>query len=258
MNTDLRTAPLRILVVEDVANVREELVDYLREELPGAHIEEAADVTVGLRLLHEAAERESPYDFAVLDLKLPQEIGKSAAEPDTSLAEAIVRSFGTTRTRIIQCTGHADDDAIARLKADATLKKLNLSYTVVSKEDTSFPTKVIEIIDRHLPDVVIGTRLDHPYLSAPTRGIHYTRHAPGYAPPFSIPGLVQATVDHWNQLSEDRRKTALRVFHGTEWELEEIKPTGVQLKADRSRRLLLEAKENAEALREFARRTRKP
>ncbi|HYO95992.1 MAG TPA: response regulator [Polyangiaceae bacterium] len=60
----------RILIVEDVEDIRSAMVELLTEELPGVTLGEASTAEEAL-----AAVRSSRWDLLLLDLRLPQQSG---------------------------------------------------------------------------------------------------------------------------------------------------------------------------------------
>lgn len=240
-----------MIIVEDLEPVRKECCEFLRRRFPNLQLDEAESRDDASALLLKAYEDSTPYDCAILDLKLPKVRG-TAPESGTSLAGLVVtlvKDFGTRPTWIMQWTAYPEDEAIARFKADTRLRDLGITYEVIPKNDTLGPSKMLNFFDRLLAEKVCGRHLDHSYFKSQHREsvVSSSRYYAEGRPPVSMPGFVQALVDHWQFLLPHRREEALQALQGTLWELVES-AGGVELAVGRTKEAMREAGENTEFL----------
>ena len=245
MKRNISKYPLRILLVEDDEDVREDCADQLRRMFPKAIIEKAASRDEARALILAAYHRGAPYDVAIIDLQLPESVGGLDVR-DTSVASFIIEKFGVRVTRLVQWTAYPEDRAVADFRREKDIPRSGIVYQVISKRDLDWPAKLEEFIKRTIAEISVGQWLDDPYFRQMRGGgtAIVTRHPAATRAPLDIPAYVQAVLDVWPLLEHHRRLEAQNTFRNTEWEIVEASGQA-RLAHARTAQALTEAQDNA-------------
>jgi CheY-like chemotaxis protein len=248
MNRYIKNYQLHLLVAEDIEVSRIECVDLLRTEFTNAEIDQAASIEDGSRLIKET---KTPYDCAILDLKLPLN-GMYVAT--TQLAEEILDRFGPTRTRLIQWTGYPEEPAIATFRKHNRIPQSGIVYEVLSKSDLLWPDKMVDFVTRIVAEQAIGQWLDDPYFARLREGRQTAVVAKGAeeVAPVNLPAFLDALLDVWPLLEPYRKGQALKTFQGTDWEIG-LLSGAAQLTNARAAQAIADAKESQKLFEQLLR-----
>ena len=143
----------RFLIVEDTELTQRQLVELLHETFPGARVDAASTVSHGLRLIQDARD---PYHAAILDFKLPTDVGANA-EIDTTLCVAVRSSMRDAL--VVHITGYMED----RIVADHIVKAHNDPEDIrfmVSKSDPKWGSTLLNELERFLYSKRVSAALD--------------------------------------------------------------------------------------------------
>lgn len=244
MNQDIMACPLRILVAEDLDAPRKALLKLLHLRFPYASIDEARCLADARAFILHAYAQDRPYDIAVLDLKLPEDVG-GIPSIDTSLAELIIDRFGPRTTRLVQWTGFPEESAIPEFEKKNRIPQSGIIFEVISKVKSDWGKKIKTFINRLIAEKTVGRWLDDPYFKQMRDRSLVVTSRPGVArSPVDIPAYIHALISVWPALESHRKLEALATFQDTEWELTESEE-GVKLTDARSAQALTDAEENA-------------
>ena len=100
----------RILIVEDIGDVRDQLVNLLRGAFGEACIDTAACVKDAFALIEQAKESHEGYDVVLLDFKLPRTIEENP-EIDESVCRCVRDSM--PYAYIVHFTGYGTDPLVS-------------------------------------------------------------------------------------------------------------------------------------------------
>ncbi|OIQ87083.1 hypothetical protein GALL_310730 [mine drainage metagenome] len=247
MKHNLRNYPVRILIVEDIEDSLDECVHFLRQIFPNAIIDSAVTRDEAVHLVLDAHARRQPYDCAILDLRLPNNITDDRPNATTSIARLIIDKFGRNTTRLLQWTSYPEDEAIKEFINDYKIPQSGIVFEMISKTDVDHASKMAAFIKRLIAEKTVGLWLDDAYFAKLRQGdiAVVSKKACIDRPPVSLPGFVDALLTVWGFLDEHRRGQALDSLRGTDWEIaiESGKP---KLKSERLVQALRDAHENAE------------
>jgi CheY-like chemotaxis protein len=106
--------PWRILIVEDYAPSRTSLGELLRETIPSATVEEAADRKQARRMVDAARNENLPYDVAVVDLLLPADLSGSPEEYEAKFDTSFFAEFwrGRYQTPVVLMTAFENHEGV--------------------------------------------------------------------------------------------------------------------------------------------------
>ena len=90
---------LHILVVDDEEDLLDSIGSSFAKDFPESTIETALVLNHGMALIKKAVENRWPYDLAVLDFKLPKDLGDEI-EVDESLCQEISKYMKNTLVMI--------------------------------------------------------------------------------------------------------------------------------------------------------------
>ena len=200
----------RFLIVEDDPPTLESLELVIRTEFPDAVIETSATLNRA-RLL--VSETQSPYDVAILDVMLPEEVGQQP-EPDVRLCLRIA-ALGKA-LRLMHITACADEEPVKDHLADFHSKYDDVRASWYSKMDSAWMANLLN----DLKAFIHGNRIraKHEALfgasgDAPTEG--YAARRPGGAGgglTFDLADLCLDITEHWEDLGPMDQKLIGRDF----------------------------------------------
>ena len=124
-----------VLIVEDSADTVEVLTKVIQLKFPDWTTDSAASVPEARRKL---ADPRQPYDFAILDFKLPDEHGE--VKGDFSVCQQIRQQAPSTR--VIHITAYADDPKITLHVRDVHLEDFDTGCSI-SKDKTDWMDQVV-------------------------------------------------------------------------------------------------------------------
>lgn len=141
-----------ILIVEDVPDTVRILGKVIVTEFPDWTIDTAYTVPEARRRLTEA---QRPYDFAILDFRLPTELG--VTQGDLSLCLQIRHQ--TPSTRVIHITAFAGDPDLTRHVDEVNLQDDDSEHAI-SKDKVGWMEKVVARLRSFLHSDRIETKLN--------------------------------------------------------------------------------------------------
>lgn len=199
-NIGVKRLDLRILLVEDSEEYVVKFEGYLARALEKhynykEYLQREETVADGLKALKEALSMEQPFDFAILDYKLPETSGGLPRE-SLELPEFVEDHPGCCH-RMVQLTSFAEDPDVARFWS-----RRDSSHLLFSKHHVNH---LIDFMEFHEIKEALEKLELSPVLSAESNRL-----------PTEI-GWLCARIKHtWEDLSEETRESVREKFNVTE------------------------------------------
>ncbi len=131
----------RIFIVEDQPDTLNQLEQLFRGAFPETQVDVATTVDEAQKLFDRSLRRSAPYDFAILDLKLPIRVGENP-ELDFSIGEAF-RDLSPA-TILILITAHSSDPRVIRYLDNK--ERLDKDGRLFIPKNAGWSSKLIEEI----------------------------------------------------------------------------------------------------------------
>ena len=161
----------RFLVVEDDKNTLEEILSRLNKIFPGCSIEFTESARPAVELVVKSSETNRPFDVAILDFKLPWDLGDNP-EINTKICDKI-REL-TSYTFVIHITSYNDDPHALRHLLECHRPPSAPWGDFVFKTSTKWPEELEKKIAAYLYGLPIIKRLNMLSDWVGTGGISFT------------------------------------------------------------------------------------
>jgi len=199
----------RFLIVEDNYDTLAQLTEIVREVFPDCVVDMATNIKKGLEHIERARMSGAGYDAAILDFKLPKDVGVDV-QADTSLCDSIRRV--TPDVPVIHITAYVEDTVLFDHIRKAHQAPGDSRFILISKNDSEWGTKLITELQRHLYTTRVTNAMDdifgseQPSVSGQrrlTRGGHLTH---------KLAALLAELAEHWEKLDPRLQERVLRHF----------------------------------------------
>ena len=201
----------RIFLAEDEDLFAQQLILLLRRAMPLARIERARTVSKGRKLIETAFRSGELYDLAILDFKLPANLGENP-EVDEFLCRTL--THGMPSAVIGHITSFRGDKLVVE-HVDRAHPPNRARGFVLDKLDADFGTKLVnetrqalysQAVEAGIRDLLFPERAD----SSPESGNRDVRTSGGSSTQHM--DLMLDIIEAWPHLSEAAKSVAKRYF----------------------------------------------
>jgi len=205
----------RILVAEDERHTVEQLTVLLAAEFKGVQIDAATTISTALDHVTRTYEKGQAYDVAVLDFKLPRDLGDNP-EVDEEVCNTV--SSQMPDALIVHITGYGDAEQV---REHLTRHKPRQGYPVlISKLDTKWAEELLQVVRKFVHSMRIDAKMDGLFRRPRGGGgAGHQRRRVGSDVRCLTPELdevMRDIVDHWKDLDEPLRIRIEHVFEISE------------------------------------------
>ncbi|MCI0660091.1 MAG: hypothetical protein L0220_03355 [Acidobacteria bacterium] len=193
----------RLLIVEDDENTLNQLQKLFDEEFPDAIVDTAATIKKGMLLIEEAFENRCYYDAAILDLKLPLDVGE-AAEVDELVCHKIRNLMPDAL--IVHYTGYPEDKQILQHVKNAHTGPHDPRTSIISKLKSGWSIELLRKAKMYLYGCRIEKQIDLLFGSR-------SREPSGGSLTHNIAMLQRDIIVHWNDLDQMLQERIKSIFH---------------------------------------------
>lgn len=144
----------RFLIVEDMADARDQVAEYLGDLFPGATVEAAETVREGAALIERA---QCPFDCVILDYMLPKDKGCSH-EGDVSLCNQVREAMPSTI--VAHVSAYLGHDNALQEHLDRCHNELADPRAIILAKDENWVRRLGITLKRHFVGKEIEYQLD--------------------------------------------------------------------------------------------------
>jgi CheY-like chemotaxis protein len=206
----------RLLIVEDEEETLDEMQKLFAGRFPDAIVDVADTVNGGLRLIEQASDSRSYYDVAILDMKLPKDLGDNP-EVDESLCQK-VRDL-MPHTLIIHYTAYPEDPQVSRHAKRVHTGPDDPRASIISKRDLGWSQDMLRQLKAYLYGARIERQMTLLFGNSDEVALQsHPRKSRGLEKPVgslthTIAALQRDIVVHWNDLDEKLQQKIRNVFY---------------------------------------------
>ncbi|MFM7843161.1 MAG: hypothetical protein ACKPEY_02870 [Planctomycetota bacterium] len=215
MNVDRHLSGLRFLVVEDDEPTNERLKHVIETSFPDCEVMTAFTVEEGRKLVLQA--KDSPFDVAVVDLKLPQRSRGDAPEFSSELKTELMIAFRDIV--IIHISAYEHDPKIAEFVKgrDSLLFQGQIFIAKSSNEEGDWFSRLVNKVRMCLHTRRIQTKFNDlfvaPMLGSAPRGYSgISRGRSDRGRSLDLADLCDDGQSHWEYLPDSLRADLARVL----------------------------------------------
>lgn len=204
-----------ILIVEDDAPTNAALQRRLQRGLAGVQVDAVLSVDDAIQHLHEAKQRNEPYEAVVLDVNLPRAIGENP-DMDVTLC-GIVRSLMPRSTIIAHVSAYLDDPKVINHMKAQHDEQVDRAFRL-SKQDSQWSASLESKLKMFLYGAQIEQQMDQLFGrdNSPDSSL---RNRPGIGEDRSVTpklaALSRAIETCWSDLDANLQARIKRTFEVT-------------------------------------------
>ena len=191
---------LKLLIVEDDRDARENLSLLLKQEFPDAAVEsaEAVDIALALIDIHE------PFDIAILDFRLPISVGLSPSMGHRSMCNRIREK--SKNTIVFHFSAYLEDAEFKQHLEDVHMGE-NDPLQVFDKNDTLYPDKIVNTVKKYWYGQQIAVKMsDLLGVKEVDARIYRWSVARRFSLTNELADLFTDIVEYWDYLDESLRE----------------------------------------------------